>query len=330
MEVGKGYNLVVYTMSSNSNDFVEVGVELPNGKKQLPMVVEKHARATLAPSYCVRGTLVKGMEHVWGEYMRFGHKDTKEVQSSGVPVFGQWGEEPEKGLLVYRESPSELGGGGWTIVPKRMADKSGVTYEISPDARYAVGTPLGVVRNQPVPSMEELSWTIWSPQEHAKYGHGVDGAWITDPNLQVVARMPGDPPCRTGPNDPGPLSTAAIVFIVLAVLVGLALMFTEAASRGLVPNVDKKNLEEYRPSTAIAGATVVLYGFAASSLQEMQKEMQKKSGPTGANTELGFMKTNHSNPAGTLPAGWEELYDDSTGKPYYYNERLQVTQWERP
>ena len=32
----------------------------------------------------------------------------------------------------------------------------------------------------------------------------------------------------------------------------------------------------------------------------------------------------------SLPAGWEELIDESSGQPYYFNEADNVTQWERP
>eukprot|EP00551_Chaetoceros_affinis_P008143 CAMPEP_0203683786 /NCGR_PEP_ID=MMETSP0090-20130426/47703_1 /ASSEMBLY_ACC=CAM_ASM_001088 /TAXON_ID=426623 /ORGANISM="Chaetoceros affinis, Strain CCMP159" /LENGTH=1339 /DNA_ID=CAMNT_0050552941 /DNA_START=34 /DNA_END=4053 /DNA_ORIENTATION=- len=31
-----------------------------------------------------------------------------------------------------------------------------------------------------------------------------------------------------------------------------------------------------------------------------------------------------------LPDGWMELYDDSSGRYYYYNQAMNVTQWERP
>ena len=31
-----------------------------------------------------------------------------------------------------------------------------------------------------------------------------------------------------------------------------------------------------------------------------------------------------------LPRGWKKYYDEVNQMPYYYNEILKVTQWERP
>ena len=31
-----------------------------------------------------------------------------------------------------------------------------------------------------------------------------------------------------------------------------------------------------------------------------------------------------------LPSGWEELFDEVEGTPYFYNESLNKTVWDRP
>ena len=33
---------------------------------------------------------------------------------------------------------------------------------------------------------------------------------------------------------------------------------------------------------------------------------------------------------GSLPSGWEEFFDDNRGKPYFYHEATNTTQWTRP
>merc|ERR1712166_1664572 len=43
-----------------------------------------------------------------------------------------------------------------------------------------------------------------------------------------------------------------------------------------------------------------------------------------------LIDTNVDDGGKELPSGWEELFDEVEGTPYYYNESLNKTVWDRP
>ena len=75
---------------------------------------------------------------------------------------------------------------------------------------------------------------------------------------------------------------------------------------------------------------VAVFGFMAVSLIAAACTNQEHSSAPGANSIATFFNSLTSRPEKALPPGWSELTDKSSGRQYYFNERTQQTQWERP
>ena len=49
----------------------------------------------------------------------------------------------------------------------------------------------------------------------------------------------------------------------------------------------------------------------------------------GSRTQIAIAQPTAAGDAALLP-GWTQLWDEASARPYYYNEALGTTQWEKP